>query len=132
MNDKPKTGTWNDPEVLEGAIVDDSSAGGDVAVLAPGTAVRVYRTSQSSPHWFYDPATGQCADPDVYGKACFSMDPYVDGTVREVGESGEHYQVTVDRDGRELYLDWMARYWVRLLSEEPPTYAFDAPRWPDR
>ncbi len=100
-------------EVLAGEVVDRDSR-----FLAVGTPVLVYRTHQGAPHWFYGPSSA--SDSDEY-----SMEPYVEGVVREArcraGDDGV-YRVTVCRNGRELYLDWMDRYWVRLPGEEPPTY----------
>lgn len=96
--------------------------------LPVGTRVRVYRTSQPSPHWFTDPETGNAADPPA-----FSMKPWVWGTVRLQhdidGAPVENYSVTVIHQGRELCLNWMNRHWLRRWWEKAPKYS---PGWKPR
>lgn len=89
--------------------------------LAVGQPVRVYPTGRSSPTWFYDPATDTCTTE-------FSMDEFEVGQIREAtcgevdddGHQLQWYRVTVLRGDRELYVDWLSRYWVRLLDEPGP------------
>ena len=81
----------------------------DWPALTVGDIVRVFRTSASSPLWFYDPEGGE---------GDFSLAVSEIGMVREVRH--ECYRVTVLRNDRELYVDWSSRYWVRLITEPDP------------
>lgn len=91
--------------------------------LAVGTRVRVYRTGKSTVLWFNDPATGR-----IVTERSFTTEPYVWGRVRNhhTGETGEDlrsYDVTVIHEGRELYLTWCHRNFVRRWWERGPKFA---------
>jgi len=84
--------------------------------LEIGQVVRVFRTHSAGTLWLCDPKTGTYAEP---ADVAHVREDHVVGTVRE--RQGDCYRVTVLRGGRELYVDWMARYWIRLSHEPPPT-----------
>lgn len=89
----------------------------DLPELTIGQVVRVFRTHSSGSLWLYDPKTQKYADDGMIREA------FAVGKVRE--RRGDCYRVTVLRRGREYYLDWMSRYWVRLSHEPAP----EVPSW---
>lgn len=87
----------------------------DLPELAVGQVVRVFRTHSAAPLWLYDPDTGACAEP---AEIALVRENFAVGKVRE--RWGDCYRITVMRRGRELYVDWMARGWIRLSHEPAP------------
>lgn len=86
----------------------------DLPALTVGQVVRVFRGAKGSPIFFVDPATGRYADvPPCTGE--FEV-----GVIRENHAGTDAYRVTVRKRGRELYIDWTGRYWIRLSHEPAP------------
>ncbi len=83
--------------------------------LQIGQVVRVYRTHSAGTLWLHDPETGAYAEP---AEVAHVREDHAVGKVRE--RNGDCYRVTVLRRGRELYVDWMSRYWIRLSHEPAP------------
>lgn len=79
--------------------------------LKIGAVVKVFSTSSSSPIWFYDPDTNKCTTE-------YSREPFEVGKVRE--RRGDCYRVTVLRRGRELFVDFRSRHWIRMSHERAP------------
>jgi hypothetical protein len=99
--------------------IDDSGEEFVLPELEIGQAVRVFRTHSAGTLWLYDPETGAYAEP---AGVAYVREDHAVGTVRE--RQGDCYRVTVLRSGRELYIDWTARYWIRLSHEPPPMQTF--------
>lgn len=89
----------------------------DLDPLDVGEKVRVFKTHAAGTLWLYDPETGQPAENG------YVREGHADGVIREADPAiwpAGVYRVTVVRDDRELYVDWMARHWIRRPDEPEP------------